>query len=199
MYRTICLVNGKQYVGKHKTKDLEDGYLGSGKLLRAAIKKHGIENFKREVIKLCESEEEMNQLERELVVLNPEVSYNLCPGGQGGFGYLNKLERNKKWREAISRSLSGRKVKCTEKQLLALRLPKRRPTKLSQKHKNNISLSIKEQWRINPIDRAGIKNSQYGTCWITNGTENKKIKRKDIAQYVLLGYKQGRINGQTRV
>lgn len=38
-------MNGKVYVGKHQTKDLDDTYLGSGKYLNRAIKKHGRENL----------------------------------------------------------------------------------------------------------------------------------------------------------
>ena len=37
------------------------------------------------------------------------------------------------------------------------------------------------------------KNSQYGTCWITNGSENKKIKKEELDQYIKLGYRKGRI------
>lgn len=35
-------------------------------------------------------------------------------------------------------------------------------------------------------------NSQYGTCWITNGAENKKIKRDDLDNWISLGYYKGR-------
>jgi hypothetical protein len=38
----------------------------------------------------------------------------------------------------------------------------------------------------------GYKNSQYGTCWITTDTENKKIKNDDLSQWMQLGYKKGR-------
>ena len=38
----------------------------------------------------------------------------------------------------------------------------------------------------------GEKNSQYGTCWITRGTENKKIKKDEIEKYILEGYSLGR-------
>ena len=39
----------------------------------------------------------------------------------------------------------------------------------------------------------GSDNSQYGTCWITNGSENKKIKSCDIDKWINLGYYKGRI------
>jgi len=35
----------------------------------------------------------------------------------------------------------------------------------------------------------GINNSQFGTIWITNGTENKKIKKTDL---IPEGYQKGR-------
>ena len=88
VYKTINVLNGKFYIGKHQTQDLDDDYLGSGKLLKRAIKKHGIENFKKEFLEIHRTENEMNAAEKRLVVLGPN-SYNLCEGGKGGFGYLN--------------------------------------------------------------------------------------------------------------
>lgn len=41
------------------------------------------------------------------------------------------------------------------------------------------------------ISQAGESNSQYGTCWITNGEENKKI---DSNQEIPEGWQRGRIN-----
>jgi hypothetical protein len=44
----------------------------------------------------------------------------------------------------------------------------------------------------------GDKNSQYGTCWITNDQENKKIKKEELDKYVQLGYYKGRNNYMPR-
>ena len=71
--------------------------MGSGKLIRRAIKKYGVENFTKEILCMCVTEEEMNRKEKELVVLS-EKSYNLCPGGKGGFGYINKASSLKEAR-----------------------------------------------------------------------------------------------------
>lgn len=89
IYKTTNLINGKFYIGKHQTKDISDGYIGSGKLLKYAIKKYGSDQFKTEIILECISEAYMNLAEKILVVIDPEVSYNLCRGGRGGFGYIN--------------------------------------------------------------------------------------------------------------
>ena len=38
----------------------------------------------------------------------------------------------------------------------------------------------------------GEKNSQYGTCWIHNDVENKKIKKDELCTYINLGWIKGR-------
>lgn len=104
MYYTVYLItnkkNGRWYIGKHQTKDLDDGYMGSGKLIIAAIEKYGLEQFEKKILYVFETEEEMNDKEKELVTeefCKSDVSYNLCPGGHGGFGYIRSHPKFKEW------------------------------------------------------------------------------------------------------
>ena len=89
VYKTTNNINGKYYIGKHKTTLLEDNYLGSGKLLKQAIEKYGVESFSKEILFVFDNEKDMNDKERELVVISEET-YNLCEGGNGGFDYINR-------------------------------------------------------------------------------------------------------------
>lgn len=88
IYKITNLINGKYYIGKHQTTILDDGYMGSGKILKRAITKYGIENFCKEILYVFDSEEEMNSKEKELIIIS-ESTYNLHEGGHGGFGYIN--------------------------------------------------------------------------------------------------------------
>lgn len=87
IYKITNLVNGKMYIGKHKTKNLDDGYMGSGHLIKRAVQKYGVNNFRKEWLMFCEDEEEMNYMELVYVdetwVLRNDT-YNLTLGGNGG-------------------------------------------------------------------------------------------------------------------
>ena len=51
IYMTTNLINGKKYVGRcSKDERWETGYLGSGVLLKQAIRKYGCENFERIIL-----------------------------------------------------------------------------------------------------------------------------------------------------
>jgi group I intron endonuclease len=84
IYKTTNLVNGKFYIGKD-AKNIKS-YLGSGKVLKQAIQKYGKANFKKEILEICNTLEELSEREKywikELKAI--ENGYNLTEGGSGG-------------------------------------------------------------------------------------------------------------------
>jgi len=94
IYKATNTINGKYYIGKHKTKKQDDMYYGSGKAILLAIKKYGKDNFKKEILYELNSQEEMNEKERSIVnqdIVNDSMSYNMMLGGQGSLDYINSL------------------------------------------------------------------------------------------------------------
>jgi hypothetical protein len=195
IYKTTNLLNGKFYIGIHSTSNLEDGYLGSGKILKRSIKKYRIENFKIERLEFFEDKEKLFEREKEIVnesfIKNPSCM-NLKLGGSGGFtkeqshkGALKMneklwkdpqfIERNRK-RQSILFSKLNKEGKSFQ--------TNRKDKKSSEEHINNCKKTFKI---IN--HQQGKKNSQYGTFWITNGKENKKINKEQI---IPDGWKLGR-------
>ena len=189
IYKTTNTINGKFYIGKHKTKRLDDGYMGSGKILKHAISKYGIENFHKEILHVCKDETHMNLLEKILVVPDIEINYNLCPGGRGGFGYINEYLEDQSFRSKAGSSMwskhrkklllssakGGRSVQKTHRETILKNLEKGQRLR-GQTHT--------DEWKLNHSNlmkekQKGHLNSQFGTMWITNGVENKKIK-KDV-------------------
>jgi group I intron endonuclease len=61
VYLTINLINNKKYVGMDTKND--PNYLGSGLLIKKAIKKYGKENFKKEILEYCTSISELENRE----------------------------------------------------------------------------------------------------------------------------------------
>lgn len=92
VYKTVCLVNTKFYFGIHKTKDPNDRYLGSGMILRRAIRKYGRKNFIKQVLFVFDTKDKADYKEIELIgaeINNPKC-YNIARGGQAGWEYVNR-------------------------------------------------------------------------------------------------------------
>lgn len=206
IYKTICLISGRYYIGMHSTDNLNDGYLGSGKRLWNSINYHGKENHKIEILEFCENREKLKIREKEIVnnnLLNEELCMNLKVGGEGGISNeehhlkmikgaskINKIlmkefwldpEKRKQRSENISLSLS--KIDDSKKN----RMKNGNGYWVGKKHSDETKKKMSESAKGK---KNGESNSQYGTCWITNGVENKKICKDElIPQGWLLGRK----------
>lgn len=90
IYKTINNINKKYYIGQrcyHGDNILQDDYLGSGTLLRRAIKKYGKKNFEKQILQICKTKSELDIIEKEIInekIINDENSYNIALGGTGG-------------------------------------------------------------------------------------------------------------------
>ena len=101
IYLITNQVNNKIYVGKHSTNNLDDGYMGSGILIKKAITKYGIENFTKEYLAFCDTEEKLNWFEKFYIKKYKarEVGYNLTDGGDGSLGRKHTEETKQKMRD----------------------------------------------------------------------------------------------------
>lgn len=97
VYVTTNTVNGKMYIGVHKCVNLNDGYLGSGYALKAAIKKHGVDKFYRKVLYCFDNAKDAYDKEKDLVtydIVEDSNYYNLVGGGKAP-SVLSQVTKNR--------------------------------------------------------------------------------------------------------
>ena len=84
VYLTTNLVNNKKYIGQHYG-EVTDSYIGSGSILKKAIEKYGKNNFKKEILEICEDYNSLNIAEKKWITkynaVESEDFYNIAPGG----------------------------------------------------------------------------------------------------------------------
>jgi hypothetical protein len=201
VYKTTNLINGKIYVGLHLTEDLNDDYLGSGTQIRAAVKKYGKENFKREYIKICASPEEMYELEAEIVnedFVKRQDTYNMKTGGTGSWYHINSNSEEKQKSSSRGGKTRARrddnpfKDPEWQKKYDWTRDPEHL-RKINVKANSNEAIAKKkETWKLTGRGK-GSKNSQFGTCWIYHPEHgSKKISKEELDKFLSLGYTKGR-------
>ena len=202
IYKTTNLKNGKFYVGMHSTHNLNDGYLGSGLRLRRSIRRNGPENFKIEYLEFFDNRIDLANREKELVnedLLKDDMCMNIRTGGSGGWTNeqqkqnASKSNQKQKWLMQNDKEWANNRLEQLKKNGSNIFTKLWEAGKLKpldwtgKKHKEE---SKKKIGLANSLKQKGEGNSQFGTCWITNGTENKKVKKTDKLPE---GWKFGRI------
>ncbi len=89
IYKITNFINKKYYIGQSIYED--KNYYGSGIYIKRAIKKYGKQNFKKEILGYCSSQEELNDSEIECIAFfesqNIIYGYNISKGGEGSDGF----------------------------------------------------------------------------------------------------------------
>lgn len=188
VYKTTNLKNNKFYIGVHETYNMNDGYLGSGKVLRNSVNYHGKENFKREILEFCVDKVNMYQKEKELVteeLISDSKCMNLVIGG---VGFIND-ERHREVSQLGGKATSLKLKNDPEFRKLFGDIASKKFKKYhslgihnyntfeGRKHKEESKQKMSESMKGKGI---GNNNSQFGTCWITNEKDNRKINKGDL-------------------
>lgn len=115
VYKVTNTINNKFYIGVHSTRNPNDSYIGSGKIIKDAVKKYGKENFKKEVLFIFDTLDDALNKEKEIVnedFVKDNNNYNISLGGGLGGKNINGLSfeghsHSDETKEKISKSSLG--------------------------------------------------------------------------------------------
>jgi len=202
LYKITNLINNRIYVGVHKTENLNDGYMGSGKIIRQAIEKYGIENFDKKILEFFDDSDTMYAREKEFIndeFIKIDKVYNLKRGGDGGWDYINKNRLNltnssiekikiamRKWHSendttGKNNGFFGKKhSEQTKKHLSDCRKDyyngggEHPKGMLNKEHSEETKnhLSVTMKMKSSLIGKKGLEHPSGGTKWYNNGTKH---------------------------
>lgn len=205
----------------HSTNDIDDGYMGSGDLIRSSIRHYGRDNHCKEILEYFENRESLCLREKEIVneviLLNP-LCLNLVEGGEGGFplseehlkkfsqagneAFRRKLEDPDYKERFIANTFRNSSPKETGIKGATSFLEKLEDLEWRKNFSSSCSPSEEGKLRIgesNSILQKGEKNSQYGRYWVYKGEEILRIDARELDKYLKTGWKRGKNEKQTRV
>lgn len=181
IYKTTNLVDNLIYIGQKKSNHfLGNGYLGSGKLIKKAIKKYGRNNFKVELLEEIFTPEDMDA--REIYWISyynstdHTIGYNISEGGfvnRTMVGENNPFYGRKHSPESIVKmSLSKKGTPAWNKGLTKNTDPRvmKYASQLFQK-----------------------PSHASGTIWLHNNNEEKMVHINEVDQFLVLGWQKGRL------
>ena len=186
VYKIINKVNNNYYVGSHITENPYDDYMGSGNLIKNAIKKYGILNFEKQIIFMAFDEHSMKWAEDQFIVTNKidPMSYNINP-----YGTRPPSERTEQHKRNIGKANKGNKRPDVSKRM------KNDPYNLKEKFTGgNNPFSGKKHTKKYLVSmsqkNSGKNNPMYGSKYIriNDGKINKRFTGKVIPDGFVLGW-----------
>lgn len=218
IYLIVNNINGHTYVGKRafpkKRNFKNDGYMGSGILIRKAQEKYGLDNFEKFLICYTESEEDACEKEKFWIAHYKalgKAEYNIQNGGQGDGSYrkgksyedLFGSDRAEELKNKLSNSHKGQKAwnKGTKGEVAAwnkgLETPEEVKEKQSQAKKErpvrywkNKTFSEEHRRKLSEArkGKSPANKGVIGKHWYTNGIEDKQYFPEEVPE----GWKKGR-------
>lgn len=196
--------DGKYYIGMHSTDELEDGYFGSGKLITRSVKKYGVEKHQKEILEFLPSRSLLKEREKEIITLEMRADkkcMNIAPGGGGGFiSEEMQFKRASAAGKAASKVFTKGSIAAKQRAAATVKTTKIRRERgvlrnwcgenfrgKSHTAETKAKMSASQQGK-----QLGQRNSQFGTCWITDGVKPIKIKKDQLDEYLTNGYSRGR-------
>lgn len=183
VYKITNINTDKFYIGVHSCDEfcrmIRNGvctYMGSGKHIKRAVNKHGIENFTKEI--LFEYETEISAYNKEGEIVNEDFvarkdTYNVALGGVVPTCAMRGKKHSAETRRKQSASRKGQHA------------GDKNPN-YGKPITDEVKLKIS---KANLGKTVGAKNGNYGKMWITNGYTNKMIMKTDA---IPLGWKRGK-------
>ena len=203
LYKITNIITGEYYIGIHSTNDLDDGYFGSGRLLKNLIREFGKDQFKKEILKFCKDRLELLDCEEQYVnenTLNDKKCLNLICGGLGASYYSTKgttTVRNPKTGKCFNVKIDDPRLKTGE----LIHSTKGKVTVFDSKSNKFISISTDDPRYISGELKMKLskKFSGKGRTMIYNRTTNeyKCIYAKELNEYLKKGWiKQSKCKGR---
>jgi group I intron endonuclease len=212
IYKTTNLINGKIYIGKDKNNNPE--YLGSGKLIRSAIKKYGRPSFLKEILEHCDNDISMNDRERYWIGAfnsrDKSIGYNISQGGDWGDILTNNPNREliidkikKACKEKLGTAEHRHKMSIRLKGLKSPHKGKNRPEligknirHINEEYQNKIIEMYKTMGVCKIIKILKSQGFEHGKCSIINflerkGLYNRKGKRGPFGENILRKNERG--------
>ncbi len=188
IYLRTNLINGKQYVGQavdfdRREKEWRGSKCYSKGVIDRARTKYGFDNFKVEILRECETQDELSKWEMYYIKeLNTKIpnGYNLTDGGEGLNGYQHTEETRKKLSESLKGRVSPRK---------GIKLSDEAKVKLSESHKGQKAWNkgipqTEEHKRKQSIAMKGRTFSEETKKKMSEARKGLLVNRKDQSKTV---------------
>ena len=206
IYKTTNMVNNKIYVGLSKYNPEENPeYLGSGYLLKKAIKCYGVHAFTKTILEICKTKEELLLRERYWIsCLNARdrnIGYNICEGGTWGDTWTynpRKEELRQKLREMMlgaknpnygnKWSIHQRKIASERCKLMRTTIDKKTGLNIAKSPEVRRKLSDTKKGFNNPRAKLWKLISPTGEVFIFEGGIVPHLKTHGLTRQQFSGY-----------